>query len=76
VNLPIKSETNQLHGALFEFVRNDRFDARGFFLAPTQSKNELRRNQFAPSLRGPIRRNHTLLANGISCNSAGKRSTA
>jgi len=31
VNIISKSGTNQLHGSLFEFVRNDMFDARNFF---------------------------------------------
>src|SRR6516164_1750124 len=46
INVAIKSGTNSLHGALFEFLRNDTFDARGFFLPPTLAKNKLRRNQF------------------------------
>ena len=59
VNLAIKSGTNQLHGAVFEFLRNNAFDARGFFLAPTQTKNALHRNQFGTVVSGPIRRNRT-----------------
>jgi len=31
VNLTIKNGTNELHGAAFEFVRNEKFDARNFF---------------------------------------------
>ena len=43
VNAITKSGTNQIHGNLFEFVRNGAFNARNFF-APTQ--DSLRRNQF------------------------------
>ena len=58
-NVAIKSGTNQWHGSAFEFVRNDTFDARGYFLAPNQPKNKLRRNQFGGVLSGPIRRDAT-----------------
>ena len=54
VNVAIKSGTNSLHGTVFEFVRNDQFDARGFFLAPGQPKNWLRRNQYGVVVSGPI----------------------
>ncbi len=52
VNMVLKSGTNQLHGAVFEFVRNDLFDARNFFDGAT--KSELRRNQFGGTVSGPI----------------------
>lgn len=58
-NVAIKSGTNQWHGSAFEFLRNDTFDARGYFLAPNQPKNKLRRNQFGGVLSGPIRRDTT-----------------
>ena len=53
VSIITKSGTNQFHGSLFEFVRNDAFDARNFF-QPTV--NKLRQNQFGGSLGGPIRK--------------------
>jgi hypothetical protein len=59
VNVAIKSGTNSLHGTLFEFVRNDRFDARGFFSQPGQSKNQLRRNQYGLVASGPVIRDRT-----------------
>ena len=43
VNIVTKSGTNAVHGTLYDFLRNDAMDARGFF--PT-SKPELRQNQF------------------------------
>jgi len=51
VNMVLRSGGNQLHGSLFEFVRNDLFDARNFF---DINKSELRRNQFGGTLSGPI----------------------
>ncbi len=56
INLVTKSGTNELHGSVFEFWRNDIFDARNFFL-PQVSK--LNRNQFGTAVGGPIWRNHT-----------------
>jgi hypothetical protein len=58
-NVAIRSGTNQWHGSAFEFLRNDVFDARGFFLAPNQPKNKLRRNQFGGVFSGPVRRDET-----------------
>ena len=49
--MALKSGTNQVHGGLFEFLRNDKMDARNFF---STSKPELRRNQFGGLLSGPV----------------------
>jgi len=51
-----KSGTNEFHGTVFEFLRNDNLDARNFFLRGP--KPELKRNQFGFSVGGPIVRNH------------------
>ena len=51
MNMVLKTGTNQLHGSLFEFVRNDIFDARNTF---DPSKAPLRRNQFGGMLNGPV----------------------
>lgn len=51
MNMVVKSGTNQFHGTLFEFIRNDFFDARGFF---DEAKSHLRRNQFGGVIGGPI----------------------
>ncbi|HYZ85895.1 MAG TPA: TonB-dependent receptor [Bryobacteraceae bacterium] len=59
VNVVVKSGTNQFHGTAFEFLRNDMFDARGFFLPNSQPKNKLRRNQFGGVFSGPIIRDRT-----------------
>lgn len=54
ISLITKSGTNSFHGALFEFLRNNEFDARNFFL-PKPSR--LNRNQFGGAVGGPIWRN-------------------
>jgi len=46
-----KSGTNRFHGTLYEFVRNDIADARGFF---ELEKSKLRRNQFGATFSGPV----------------------
>jgi hypothetical protein len=55
VNAITKSGTNGFHGDAFEFLRNDKLDAKNYF-AP--SKSELRRNQFGYAAGGPIWKNH------------------
>ncbi|HLJ13227.1 MAG TPA: carboxypeptidase regulatory-like domain-containing protein [Bryobacteraceae bacterium] len=51
-----KSGTNQLHGTLFEFVRNQAFDARNFF---ANTVSPFHRNQFGSTVGGPIRKDKT-----------------
>jgi Carboxypeptidase regulatory-like domain/TonB-dependent Receptor Plug Domain/TonB dependent receptor len=58
VNMTMKSGTNAIHGNLFEFLRNEKFDANDFFLNRNgQDKRALRRNIFGGTLGGPIVRN-------------------
>lgn len=54
VNMVTKSGTNDIHGDVFEFVRNGDFNARNFF-APTQ--DTLKRNQYGGAIGGPILKN-------------------
>src|SRR5881409_3043885 len=49
-----KSGTNQIHGSLFEYLRNDKFNAADPF---THLKPPLRWNQFGGSVGGPLRKN-------------------
>jgi hypothetical protein len=53
-----KSGSNELHGALFEFFRNERRNARNLF-ATTGPKPRFRRNQYGFVLGGPVQRNRT-----------------
>jgi hypothetical protein len=60
VNATIKSGTNQFHGSLWEFLRNDKFDATDeYFANPKLRKGELRRNQFGGAIGGPILKDKT-----------------
>ena len=54
MNAITKSGTNSFHGDVFEFLRNDKFDATNFFF-PT--KSELRRHQFGGVAGGPFWKN-------------------
>ena len=54
INLVSKSGTNAIHGNVVEFLRNDKLDARPFFLSPTAKKTPLRQNQFGFELDGPL----------------------
>jgi len=56
INLSLASGTNRFHGTLFEFLRNDKLDARSFF---SPERDPLQRNQFGFVFSGPIVRNHT-----------------
>jgi len=49
-----KSGTNQLHGSLFEFLRNSDVDARTYFNTAGTSFPTFRLNQFGGSLGGPV----------------------
>lgn len=53
-----KSGSNELHGTLFEFIRNEDLNARNYF-APAGPKPEFRRNQYGLAVGGPIQRNKT-----------------
>src|SRR5262249_47680704 len=53
MNVTIKSGTNGLHGSAFEFLRNEKLDAKNFF-DPAGPIPEFRQNQFGAAVGGPI----------------------
>ncbi len=53
VNLTTKSGTNDLHGTAFEFLRNEKLDAKNFF-DPPGPKPPFKRNQYGFAIGGPI----------------------
>ena len=59
VNIVTKSGTNNFHGSLFEFFRNNALDARNLFNPKPDSQTAFRNNQFGGSLGGPIILNRT-----------------
>jgi hypothetical protein len=71
VNVVLRSGSNQLHGSLFEFVRNRHLDARSFFDPPAcgsepgpatcADKARLDRNQFGGSAGGPVKQDRIFI---------------
>src|SRR2546426_862885 len=59
VSAVTQSGTNNIHGSIFEFLRNEKLDARDFFLDPRLPRAPLKRNQFGASSGGPIRKDRT-----------------
>lgn len=60
VMLQMKSGTNEFHGNVFEFLRNNKLDANGFFRnrnASTATRTGFQRNIFGGTLGGPIKKN-------------------
>ena len=63
MNAVTKSGTNAIHGTVFEFLRNDKFDANKFFDNQAHrdrwkgARAELRRNQFGYAIGGPFWKN-------------------
>ena len=55
VNVVTRSGTNQLHGSVFEFLRNNDFDARNYF--DVGAAPPFHQNQFGARLGGPIKKN-------------------
>jgi hypothetical protein len=60
VDVVSKSGSNEFHGGLWEFFRNDVLNANDFFLKQNnQPRPVLKQNQFGGTIGGPIRRNET-----------------
>jgi hypothetical protein len=57
VDVVTKSGTNDFHGLLFEFLRNDDLDAGQWVFNGPSVKNDLKRNQFGGTFGGPIKKN-------------------
>ena len=61
VSVITKTGTNQYHGTVFEFLRNDILNANDFFLSMTgQRRPNLKQNQFGIALGGPIKKDKLL----------------
>src|SRR5437773_5120639 len=59
INAISKSGTNAIHGTVFEFVRNEMFDAKNFFDRADLPIAPFKRNIYGYSVGGPIIRNNT-----------------
>src|SRR5437660_6772890 len=59
VNIATRSGTNAYHGELFEFLRNEAFDARNFFNPVGVPQSTFKRNSFGANFGGPIVKDKT-----------------
>jgi predicted heme/steroid binding protein len=57
-NIITRSGSNQIHGTLWEFLRNDDLDANNYF---AQTKEPLKQNQFGAAAGGPIKKDKTFV---------------
>ncbi len=56
INVVTKYGTNQVHGRVWEFLRNTNLDAAGFFKPDFGGKPALHQNQFGGTLGGPLKK--------------------
>ena len=63
VSAATKSGTNSLHGSLWEFLRNDLFDARNYF--DPRGVPPFRQNQFGGAVGGPVKKDKTFFFTGF-----------
>ena len=68
LNASIKSGTNSFHGSLWEYARNDAFNAHQYFDRPTDKLPEYRQNLFGGTLGGPILKNHLFFFGDLQAN--------
>ena len=61
VSMVTKSGTNQVHGTLFEFLRNDKLNANRWLPGGNALKDPLHRNQFGGTVGAPIIKNKTFV---------------
>src|SRR5262249_45670020 len=59
VNIATRSGTNEFHGELFEFLRNDALDARNFFEFTSRNPSPFKRNLTGGNFGGPLVKNKT-----------------
>ena len=59
VNAITRSGTNNIHGSVYEFLRNSKLDAKNYFDDPNSPIPPFKRNQFGATLGGPIQKDHT-----------------
>lgn len=82
VNAVTKSGTNELHGDLFEFLRNGDLNANDFFnnsARPYRPRDTLKRNQYGGTIGGPVRKDKLFFFGGYqrtSLRSDGTSTTA
>ena len=59
INIVTRSGTNAIHGAIFDYFRNNAFDARNYFNFKGQPQAPFHNNQFGAALGGPVVKDKT-----------------
>ena len=59
VNIATRAGTNELHGEVFDYLRNNDLDARNYFNRKGTLQSPFKRNNFGADAGGPIWKNHT-----------------
>src|SRR5207244_3486389 len=59
INVATKAGSNAMHGSVFEFHRNDAFDAHNYFDPRDRPVPPLRQNQFGGAWGGPVMQDRT-----------------
>ncbi len=67
INASIKSGTNNIHGSVWEYIRNDAFDVREFFQGSSPIA-KYRQNQFGATLGLPIIKNKLFFFGDVEAN--------
>lgn len=57
INASTRSGTNELHGTVFEFLRNSALDAKNYFDRPGDAIPPFKRNQYGLTVGGPVAKN-------------------
>ncbi len=68
VNASIRSGTNNIHGSLWEYIRNDAFDIREFFQPAGAPVAKYRQNQFGATLGFPLIKDKLFLFGDVEAN--------
>jgi outer membrane receptor protein involved in Fe transport len=61
MNATTRSGTNQLHGSVYEYIRNSAVDAKNYFDLASTAIPAFRRNQFGATLGGPIKKDKSFV---------------
>ncbi len=61
VSVSTRSGTNEFHGTVYEFLRNEKLDAKNLFDKPDQPKPPFKRNQYGFAAGGPIAKNKVFI---------------
>ncbi len=68
INAITRSGSNQVHGNLFEYLRNSKLDAKNFFDPVASPIPAFKRNQFGATLGAPLHRDKTFFFGAFEAN--------